>query len=96
MILDPRLHDRVGLRKVLAGVHTENVVGFENGQCHHFAAHREQKRGGVGEVVFALRVAGGQMTKGFPEDGEIKDVTARIDLTDGPFLGVPITLFDDL
>ena len=42
-----------------------------------------QQRGGVGQVVFALRVAGREPFEGVPEARQVEDVTARVDLADG-------------
>ena len=64
MLLNPPLHDLVNLSEVLSGVNAQDVVGLENVEGEHLATKRREQRGGVGEVVFALRVAGGQEVEG--------------------------------
>ena len=94
-VLDPALHDRVGLGEVLAGVDAEDVVGLEDGQGDDLAAHRLEQRGGVGQVVFALGVAGVEPVEGVPEAGQVEDVAARVDLADRLLLGGAVALLDD-
>ena len=51
--------------------------------------------GSVGQVVFALGVAGVEPGEGLPEAGELEDVAARVHLADRRLLGPTVALFDD-
>ncbi|KAJ3079275.1 hypothetical protein HK102_003908, partial [Quaeritorhiza haematococci] len=95
VVLDPGLHELGGLGQVLAGVDAEDVVGREDVEGDDLAAHVVELLGGVGQVVFALGVAGADLLQGVPQDGQLEDVAARVDLADGLLLGGAVALLDD-
>ena len=67
VVLDSRLHGGSGQGQVLTGVDAQDIVGPQDIECDHLASHRHEMFGGVGEVVFALGVAGADLVEGIPE-----------------------------
>ena len=95
VVEDPGLHDSLGHGEMLPRIDAQDVVGVQDVERDHLAPHRLEPLGGVGEVVFALGVAGADLFECFPEAGQLEDVTARIDLGDRALLGSAIALLDD-
>ncbi len=93
--LNALLHKGVGLGEVVAGVDAKDIAGAEYVECDDLSAHGFEQGGGVGEVVFALGVAGIETVESFPKSREIEDIAARVNLKDGGFGGSAIALFDN-
>ena len=88
VILDSRLHDRAGLRQMLARVDPEHVVRVQYVERQDLSAHVLQVFRSVGQVVFALGVAGTNLVESVPESGQLEDVAARVDLFQARSSGV--------
>ena len=69
--------------------------GSQDVERQDLAAHGLEVFGGVGQVVFALGVAGADLVEGVPEARQLEDVAARVDLVDGAFLGRAVAFLDD-
>ena len=69
--------------------------GSQDVEREDLAAHALQVFRGVGEVVFALGVAGPDLVESVPEARQLEDVAARVDLLDSAFLGRAVAFLDD-
>ncbi len=63
------LHDRRRLGEMLPGVDAEDIVRLEDIERQDLTAHGLEVFGGVGEVVFALGVAGAELVESVPQSG---------------------------
>ncbi len=95
VVLDPRLHNRVSLGKMLSCVDAKDIISIENGERQHVASHRLQEAGRVGEVILALGVAGVEAVERAPEDGKFEDIATGIDLAEGALIGCAVAFLDD-
>ena len=76
-ILDSRLHDRVRLGEMLAGIDAQDVVGLQDVERQHTPPHGDEMFGGVRQVIFALSVAGADLVESIPEIGQLEDIATR-------------------
>ena len=95
MVLDPRLHDRPCEGQVLTGINAQDIVGPQDIECDHLGTARHEMFGGVGEVVFALSVAGADLVECVPELRQFEDVAARINFPERAFFERAVTFLDD-
>ena len=95
VILNSCLHYRTGLRQMLARVDPEHVVRVQYVERQNLSAHVLQVFRSVGQVVLALGVAGTNLVESVPESGQLENVTARVDLFQGAFLGRAVAFLDD-
>ena len=95
MILNSRLHYRTGLGQMLACVDPKNVVCLQDVGCKNLSTHAHQVFRSVGQIVFALGVAGPNLVESVPQTRQLEDVAARVDLLQSAFFGRAVVFLDD-